>query len=400
MARVPRPPRADARSRPTTPPATTASWTSRRRFAGSSATSPSSAATRATSRSSASRPAGRASTSQLASPLAAGLFQRAIAQSGAYARQHAVAFAGRGRGHDVADSGRLPGPDRRVPAVGSGRRSCSPTQPTADCRSSRPSTDTCCRRVARAAFESGEFNRVPVIEGSTHDEFRSYAAIAGPQTCRRAFYPLVVRTFVSTLGLNVNPADDRQAVPDHRLPGRRQARACRRSAPTALFAAPAVAAARSFSKFVPTHAYEFNDPNAADSCSRRRCELPVRRLPRERAALPVRLDDARRPRSADARPGAAGGGDGALLDAVRGDGRPELAGDSRRGPPTPRRTTPTSRSCRRRRTRDRLRGRSTSARSGTRRAEFTQRSPRPFEGKAWATNHPGIAGSCRADADA
>ena len=61
--------------------------------------------------------------------------------------------------------------------------------------------------------------------------------------------------------MNVNPADIVKQYPITDYHGDVQARACRRSAPTTLCSCPGRRAARSLSKFVPTHAYEFNDPN-------------------------------------------------------------------------------------------------------------------------------------------
>ena len=84
---------------------------------------------------------------QLASPLAAGLFQRAIAQSGAYADNMPSLSQAETAGSDIATTGRLPGPDRGVPAVGPGR------QPASD-PADGWTPDRAERRRIRAAAES------------------------------------------------------------------------------------------------------------------------------------------------------------------------------------------------------------------------------------------------------
>ena len=84
---------------------------------------------------------------QLASPLAAGLFQRAIAHSGAYADNMPSLSQAETAGQRHRDQGRLPGPDRGVPAVGTGR------QPASDTAVGR-APDRAARRWIRAAAES------------------------------------------------------------------------------------------------------------------------------------------------------------------------------------------------------------------------------------------------------
>ena len=124
--------------------------------------------------------------SQLASPLAAGLYQRAIAQSGAYA-----GFA----------------PDYRVnilPIATAETTGGGPTVVPGDTLADKvgcTSQSTACLRAADAAtligdqgpifpfidgtllteapgdaFASGQFNRVPVMTGNNHDEYRYFVA--------------------------------------------------------------------------------------------------------------------------------------------------------------------------------------------------------------------------------
>jgi para-nitrobenzyl esterase len=196
---------------------------------------------------------------QLASPLAAGFFQRAIAQSGAYADNLPSLFQAEAAGRDVA--ARVGCQDQTAECL----RSVSVaallvTQPGGGLPIVPNVDGYVLPQTPRAAFESGEFNRVPVVEGSTHDEFRSFAAVLVPSV-PPDFYSLVVGIFVSTLGLNASTDDIVKQYPitdyqnDVRL-------ALSAIGTDYLFSCPGRRAARSFSKVVPTHAYEFNDRNA------------------------------------------------------------------------------------------------------------------------------------------
>src|SRR5262249_40992895 len=111
----------------------------------------------------------------------------------------------------------------------------------------------------RTAFESGEFNRVPIVEGSTHDEFRSYAATLVPNVPAN-LYPLVVQIFVSTLGMNVSPSDivARYPIGDYNGDVRLAVAAI---GTDSLWSCNGRRDAQAFSKFVPTRAYEFADPH-------------------------------------------------------------------------------------------------------------------------------------------
>jgi para-nitrobenzyl esterase len=199
---------------------------------------------------------------QLASPLAAGLFHRAIAHSGAYADATMPPLSeAEAAGSDVA--ARVGCADQtaeclRSVAVGDLLR----TQPSGGLPVVPPVDGFVLRQSPSAAFASGQFNRVPITEGSTHDEFRSYAATLVP-VVPAAFYPIVVGLFTSTLGLDVS-ADEivrQYPITDYQNDVRLALSAI---GTDYLFSCPGRRAARSFAKAVPTFAYEFNDPNAPD----------------------------------------------------------------------------------------------------------------------------------------
>jgi para-nitrobenzyl esterase len=195
---------------------------------------------------------------QLASPLAAGLFQRAIVQSGAYADNLPSLAQGEANGEDVANK------------VGCQVQTatCLRSAPVQDLLATQPGGGLpivpnvdgyVLPQSPRAAFVSGEFNRVPVVEGSNHDEFRSYAAVLVPNV-PASLYPLVVQTFVSALGMTVSPADvvNQYPIADYNGDVRLAVSAI---GTDSLFSCPGRREVQAFSKFVPTHAYEFNDPN-------------------------------------------------------------------------------------------------------------------------------------------
>jgi para-nitrobenzyl esterase len=196
---------------------------------------------------------------QLTSPLAAGLFQRAIAQSGAYAQDLPSLSQAEANGSSVATT--LGCQDQTAECLRSKPvNEILPTQPGGGLPIIPNVDGYVLPQSPASAFERGEFNRVPVIQGSTHDEFRSYAATLVPDV-PASFYPLVVGVFVSALGMSVNPDEIVAQYPIGDYQG---------SVPLAisaigtdsLFSCPGRRTAQATSKYVPTWAYEFNDPNA------------------------------------------------------------------------------------------------------------------------------------------
>jgi para-nitrobenzyl esterase len=210
--------------------------------------------------------------SNLASPTAADLFQRAIAESGAYtsfqdylqsivhlatAEAEGAAFAAAvGCGNQTAQCLRATSAASLVDA--------EPTivYPVVD--------GTVLTQPPGAALASGQFNRVPVISGSNHDEYRLFVAFfydyAGhPLTDEE--YPAAVAAFLQRPDpfvqhvLSLYPLTNYPPPPPPFLAA---------SAPLALgalgtdviFACTARNADLFLSQYVPTYAYEFNDENA------------------------------------------------------------------------------------------------------------------------------------------
>jgi para-nitrobenzyl esterase len=210
--------------------------------------------------------------SNLASPTASGLFQRAIAQSGAYA--------------SFADYEQLILDMPTAEALGAGFAAgigCG--SQTADCL--RATSDAVLVRAQPGilypvvdgtvlvqspdkAFTSGQFNRVPVITGSNHDEARFNIALECDYQGRPlsdADYPAATAAFIGMpvdapfvqyLTQVIYPLSNYLPPPGVQ------------SAPLALgamltdlgLACLGRNAAQLLSQYVPTYMYEFNDQNA------------------------------------------------------------------------------------------------------------------------------------------
>jgi para-nitrobenzyl esterase len=196
----------------------------------------------------------------MVSPQSAGLFQRAIAQSGGYsltqpslasAQTEGAAFATAvGCASQTADC------LRAVPvATLLAHQSTSPTAylPKVDGSTLPLSIGT--------AFATGQFNKVPVIEGSTHDEFRLFVAT---QFALKGI-PVNSYTYTYLIGamLGVPPSFAAWIATIYPIAAYPSASEALSAIGTdAAFACNTRVAARLLSQYVPTWVYEFNDPNA------------------------------------------------------------------------------------------------------------------------------------------
>jgi para-nitrobenzyl esterase len=196
--------------------------------------------------------------SQLASPLAAGLFHKAIVESGAYsltqpslamAEAQGTAFAA-SAGCASQTAACLRGLD--VPTI--------LTHQTAS--TMVPNLDGFVMPMSvGAALSSGQFNRVPVIEGSNHDEWRLFVA----QTEKTTGMPLTPAGYIpairATLGVSAGVAAFIASMyPLASYPSPSVALGA--IGTDAVFACNARLASHSLSNYVPTFQYEFADENA------------------------------------------------------------------------------------------------------------------------------------------
>lgn len=212
----------------------------------------------------------------LASPTAAGLFQRAIAESGAYAglvtypqfivpltdaEANGTAFAAKvGCPQQTADCLRAIAASDLVAA-----------QPS-ETNSVNPMVDgEVLTQTPGEAFAGGNFNKAPVISGSNHDEWRFFSAAfydwAGApmkDTDYRSAVAALLKapdpdpSGVLNMFLNLYPLSNYPPSPG----GQSAPLAYGALGTDAAFACPGWNAAEALSQHVPVYAYEFNDPAA------------------------------------------------------------------------------------------------------------------------------------------
>ncbi len=195
--------------------------------------------------------------SQLVSPPAAGLFQRAIIESGAYALNTQTLATAEAAG--------------TVFAAAAG---CS-SQTSACLRALPVNTLLAFENPAgytpnldgeffplsmNTALATGQFHRVPVIQGSNHDEWRLFTALdfdltAGPIANNEAAYQAALATLVGPAAPLVSAQYPLASFPSADI-------AFAAAGTDVVFACPALGADLSMSQFVPVSSYEFNDENA------------------------------------------------------------------------------------------------------------------------------------------
>ena len=197
--------------------------------------------------------------SQLASPGAHGLFAKAIVESGAYNLTQAPLATAEAAGEAFATSA-----------------GCA--SQTAACLRSLPVSTILANQTASGytpdidgqvltqsigtALSSGQFNRVPVIDGTNHDEWRLFVAeseLEGAPVTAANYQDMIA----STLG--VSPTIAAAIAAQYPLSAYPSPSVALGAVGTdAIFACPALTVDNSVSKYVPTYAYEFNDENAPE----------------------------------------------------------------------------------------------------------------------------------------
>lgn len=202
---------------------------------------------------------GLSTLSQVASPPARGLFDKAIIESGSYNLTQASLSSAESAGEAFAT-----------------KTGCA--SQTAACLRSLPvSTILASENAAgytpninseilpeslATAFATGNFNRVPIINGTNRDEWRLFVALSelegNPVTA--ANYQNMIS---STLGVpSAAAAVIAAEYPLSAYPS--PSIALGAVGTDAIFACPALTIDQSVSQFVPTFAYEFNDENAPE----------------------------------------------------------------------------------------------------------------------------------------
>jgi len=198
--------------------------------------------------------------SQLISPGSRGLFSRAIVESGTYDLTQATLATAETAGQVFA---------AKVGCV-SQTAACLRALPVSaivdneDFAGYRPDIDgTVLTQSIGPALANGQFNRVPVINGTNRDEWRLFVA----QQQLDGAPPVTAANYQASIAglLGVSAATAAVIAAEYPL-------SAYSSPPVALgavgtdeiFACPALTADESLSKYVPTYAYEFNDQNAPE----------------------------------------------------------------------------------------------------------------------------------------
>jgi para-nitrobenzyl esterase len=215
--------------------------------------------------------------SNLASPTAAGLFQRVISQSGAGAQFQdyfnlivplaTAETAGSAFAASVGCSGQTAQTGTCLRALSASTLILADKNPN----EVDPVVDgTVLSQTPGSAFASGQFNRVPVISGSNHDEFRLFLAFQFDYSGNPLTDPDYVTAVANFFGTSqsdpfvqflVNVAYPLSNYPP---PAGVMSAPLAFGALTTDFvnACPTLNANRLLSRYVPTYAYQFNDENA------------------------------------------------------------------------------------------------------------------------------------------
>ncbi len=202
---------------------------------------------------------GLSALSQVASPQARGLFERAIVESGSYNLTQASLASAETAGEAFASKA----------GCASQTAACLRGLPVStiltdeDAAGYTPNINSeVLPQTLGTAFATGNFNRVPIINGTNRDEWRLFVAISelegNPVTASN--YQSMIS---STLGVPAAAAAIIAAkYPLTAFPSPPIALGA--VGTDAIFACPALTIDQSVSRYVPTFAYEFNDQNAPE----------------------------------------------------------------------------------------------------------------------------------------
>src|SRR3984957_7446287 len=198
--------------------------------------------------------------SQVASPAARGLFAKAIAESGSYNLTQASLASAETAGQAFAAKAGCA--DQTAACLRS--LPVSTILADEDAAGYTPNINTeVLPQSLQSAFATGEFNRVPIINGTNHDEWRLFVALSelegSPVTA--ANYQAMIS---STLGVPASAAAVIAA--EYPLSAYSSPAVALGAVGTdAIFACPALTIDQSVSRYVPTFGYEFNDENAPEN---------------------------------------------------------------------------------------------------------------------------------------
>jgi len=197
--------------------------------------------------------------SQVASPQARGLFERAIVESGSYNLTQASLSSAEAAGESFAASA----------GCASQTAACLRNLPVSTILANEntagytPNINSgVLPQTLKTAFATGNFNRVPIINGTNRDEWRLFVALS-----ELAGDPVTASNYQSMISstLGVPPAAAAVIAAQYPLSAFPSPSVALGAVGTdAIFTCPALAIDESVSRFVPTFAYEFNDENAPE----------------------------------------------------------------------------------------------------------------------------------------
>ena len=203
---------------------------------------------------------GLSTLSQVASPEARGLFQKAIVESGSYDLTQAPLSAAEAAGQAFAAKA----------GCASQTAACLRSLPVStiladeDTAGYTPNLNSeVLPESLGAAFAAGAFNRVPIINGTNHDEWRLFVAL---DTLEGS--PVTASNYQSMISatLGVPAAAAAVIAAEYPLSAYSSPSVALGAVGTdAIFACPALTIDQSVSRYVPTFAYEFNDENAPEN---------------------------------------------------------------------------------------------------------------------------------------
>jgi para-nitrobenzyl esterase len=197
--------------------------------------------------------------SQLASPLAANLFAKAIIESGAYQLSTQTLATAESAGTAFATAA----------GCGSQTAACLRALPVSTILANEnpagytPNIDGGFLPLSlNTALATGQFNHVPVIQGGNHGEWRLFVALdfdlaVGPIGNNETDYEAALATLVGPLAPYVAAEYPLADYPSADL-------AFGAAGTDVVFACPALSADLSMSQYVPLSTYEFNDENAPE----------------------------------------------------------------------------------------------------------------------------------------
>jgi para-nitrobenzyl esterase len=197
--------------------------------------------------------------SQLASPGSRGLFQRAIVESGAYQLTQPSLTAAEAAGTAFATAAGCT--DQTAACLrGLSVAQVLAAQPGGVGGASPTIDNKFLTQSVGAAFASGQFNRVPVMEGANHDEWRLFVGITDLTTgpIPAAAYPAAIQATIGVPSAVVPLFVAQYPLASYPSPDL----ALSTLGTDGIFDCNARFAEQKLSQFVPTFAYEFSDPAA------------------------------------------------------------------------------------------------------------------------------------------